>query len=135
MDRDPDQVGADRAPAGPVPEALPATRMVFLGADSLADGFRLIGFETHADPSVEAVDQVFRELCTARERAFVLVDEQVMCSGAANLARVRREGGRIVVVAVPPLAGPAQLKSEVADRLAAMFGNGNLAQRDGGRAT
>ncbi len=106
------------------------TRMLFLGADSLADGFRLVGFETHANPSAEDVDQIFRELRTSRERAFVLVDEQVMRSGATNLSLVRREGGRIVVVAVPPLAGPVQLQSEVADRLAAMFGNGNLAERD-----
>ena len=105
------------------------TRMLFLGADSLADGFRLIGFETHADPSAEDVDQVFRALLKSGDRAFVLVDDQVMRSGAANLARVRREGGRIVVVAVPPLAGPVQLQSEVADRLAAMFGNGSPAER------
>jgi vacuolar-type H+-ATPase subunit F/Vma7 len=104
--------------------------MVFLGADSLADGFRLIGFETHASPSPADVDQVFRELRNSRDRAFVIVDEQVMRSGAANLARVRREGGRIVVVAVPPLIGPVQLQSEVANRLAAMFGTGNLAQPD-----
>ncbi|MCG6940256.1 MAG: ATPase [Thiohalocapsa sp.] len=106
------------------------TRMLFLGEDSLADGLRLIGFETHADPRAEDVDQVFRELLKSRDRAFVLVDERVMRSGAANLARVRREGGRIVVVAVPPLAGPVQLQSEVADRLAALFGSGNLAPQE-----
>ena len=103
-----------------------ATRMLFLGAASLADGFRLIGFETHPDPSAEQVDQVFRTLRQSREKAFVIVDEAVMRSGAANLARVRREGGRIVVVSVPPLAGPVDLQSEVADRLQAMFGSGNL---------
>lgn len=113
---------ADRAAA-----ELPATtRMLFLGAASLADGFRLIGFETHPDPSAEEVDLVFRALRTSRERAFVIVDEAVMRSGAANLARVRREGGRIVVVSVPPLAGPVELESEVAARLAAMFGSSNL---------
>jgi vacuolar-type H+-ATPase subunit F/Vma7 len=113
---------ADRAAA----ELPAATRMLFLGAASLADGFRLIGFETHPDPSAEDVDLVFRALRTSRERAFVIVDEAVMRSGAANLARVRREGGRIVVVSVPPLAGPVELESEVAARLAAMFGSSNL---------
>ncbi|NBC15021.1 MAG: ATPase [Gammaproteobacteria bacterium] len=105
---------------------LPATRMLFLGADSLADGFRLIGFEAHANPSPEDVDQVFRQLRQSRDKAFVIVDEDVMRSGAANLARVRREGGRVVVIAVPPLAGPVQLESEVADRLQAMFGSSQL---------
>ncbi|MBK1630583.1 ATPase [Thiohalocapsa halophila] len=105
---------------------LPATRMLFLGADSLADGFRLIGFEAHANPSPEDVDQIFRQLHQSRDKAFVIVDEDVMRSGAANLARVRREGGRVVVIAVPPLAGPVQLESEVADRLQAMFGSSQL---------
>jgi vacuolar-type H+-ATPase subunit F/Vma7 len=114
----------------PITAETPSTRMLFLGADSIADGFRLVGFETYPNPSPEVVDEVFLTLRTSRDRAFVVVDEQVMRSGATNLARVRREGGRIVVVAVPPLAGPVQLQSEVADRLAAMFGNGNLAERD-----
>jgi vacuolar-type H+-ATPase subunit F/Vma7 len=106
----------------------PGTRMLFLGADSLADGFRLIGFETHPNPAPDEVDQVFRALRKSRDKAFVVVDDAVMRSGAANLARVRREGGRIVVVSVPPLAGPVQLESEVADRLQAMFGSSNLMQ-------
>jgi vacuolar-type H+-ATPase subunit F/Vma7 len=106
------------------------TRMIFLGADSLADGFRLIGFETHANPSADDVDQLFRTLRHSRDKAFVVVDEAVMRSGAGNLARVRREGGRIVVVAVPPLAGPVELESEVADRLQAMFGSSSLLKSD-----
>lgn len=111
-----------RANAQAAAEQQP-TRMLFLGADSLADGFRLIGFETYASPSPQEVDQVFRQLRQSRDKAFVIVDEDVMRSGAANLARVRREGGRIVVIAIPPLAGPVQLESEVADRLQAMFGS------------
>jgi vacuolar-type H+-ATPase subunit F/Vma7 len=99
------------------------TRMLFLGDHSLADGFRLIGFEAHPNPSPDDVDQLFRSLRKSRDKAFVVVDDGVMRSGAANLERVRREGGRIVVVSVPPLAGPVALESEVAKRLAAMFGS------------
>jgi vacuolar-type H+-ATPase subunit F/Vma7 len=118
---------AERAATAAAAADTPSvTRMLFLGAASLADGFRLIGFETHPDPSAEAVDLVFRALRKSREKAFVIVDEAVMRSGAANLARVRREGGRIVVVSVPPLAGPVELESEVAERLSAMFGSSNL---------
>lgn len=123
------------APAAASPDAspdaspeVPPTRMLFLGASSLADGFRLIGFETHANPSAEDVDQVFRALRRSRDKAFVVVDQAVMRSGAANLARVRREGGRIVVVSVPPLSGPVELESEVAERLQAMFGSSQLLQ-------
>lgn len=107
-------------------DSLPPTRMLFLGDDSLADGFRLIGFETYPNPTPDEVDGVFRELLRSRDKAFVIVDEAVMRSEAGNLKRVRDEGGRIVVVSVPGLAGPPRLASEVADRLAAMFGSSNL---------
>jgi vacuolar-type H+-ATPase subunit F/Vma7 len=109
-------------------DAVPSTRMLFLGDDSLADGFRLIGFETHPDPTPDEVNRVFRELRRSRDKAFVIVDDVLMRSGVENLERVRDEGGRIVVVSVPALAGPPRLASEVADRLAAMFGSSNLLQ-------
>lgn len=100
------------------------TRMLFLGDDRLADGFRLIGFETFSNPDRETVDRVFRELLQARAKGFVIVDDQIMASDIKGLAAVRREGGRIVVVSVPRLDEPPQLASEVNDRLSAMFGNG-----------
>jgi vacuolar-type H+-ATPase subunit F/Vma7 len=99
------------------------TRMLFLGEDRLADGFRLIGFETHPNPEPELVDRTIRELLRGREKAFVVVDDAVMQQDIPSLKRVRREGGRIVVIAVPPLGDHPQLGSEVARRLTALFGN------------
>jgi vacuolar-type H+-ATPase subunit F/Vma7 len=98
------------------------TRMLFLGEESLADGFRLIGFETHANPAPEEVDRILRDLRRNREKAFVVVDDAVMGQEVPNLKRVRKEGGRIVVIAVPSLSAPTVLASEVAERLAALFG-------------
>jgi vacuolar-type H+-ATPase subunit F/Vma7 len=99
------------------------TRMLFLGDESLADGFRLIGFETFPDPPVSEVDRIFRELQRGKEDAFVIVDDRIMQSSAPELAAVRSEGGRIVVVAVPALKAPPRLSSDVADRVQRMFGN------------
>lgn len=101
-------------------------RMLFLGDDSLADGFRLIGFETHPNPSPEDVDRILRDLQRERAHAFVVVDDAVMQTEAPALRQVLGEGGRIVVVAVPGLAGPPRLSSTVAERLALMFGSANL---------
>jgi vacuolar-type H+-ATPase subunit F/Vma7 len=98
--------------------------MLFLGDDRLADGFRLIGFETFPSPDPDQVSQVFSELLRNREKAFVIVDDRIMRSDIEGVAQVRREGGRIVVVSVPQLNQPMQLASEVSDRIAALFGNG-----------
>lgn len=102
------------------------TRMLFLGEDRLADGFRLIGFETYPNPDPQDVDRILRDLQRQREKAFVVVDEAVMSQDIPNLRRVRREGGRIVVIAVPALNVPPKLTSEVAARLAALFGAATL---------
>lgn len=102
------------------------TRLLFLGEESLADGFRLIGFETHPNPAPEEVDRILRNLQRNQERALVIVDDAVMREDIPNLKRVRREGGRILVIAVPRLNESPVLASEVADRLATLFGQATL---------
>ncbi|AFL73751.1 V-type ATP synthase subunit F [Thiocystis violascens] len=103
-----------------------STRMLFLGEDRLADGFRLIGFETHPNPDPRDVDRILRDLQRKRETAFVVVDDAVMSQDIPHLRQVRREGGRIIVIAVPALNAPPKLASEVAARLAALFGAATL---------
>lgn len=100
-----------------------ATRMLFLGDDSLADGFRLIGFETYANPDPADVDKLFRTLIRNGEKAFVIVDNELMKADIPGLRRVRAEGGRIVIAAVPRLHEAPRLASDVAERLSAMFGS------------
>jgi vacuolar-type H+-ATPase subunit F/Vma7 len=99
------------------------TRMLFMGDDSLADGFRLIGFETFPNPEPAEVDKLFRSLVKNGERAFVIVDNGLMNTDIPSLQRVRAEGGRIIVAAVPRLHEAPRLASDVADRLSAMFGS------------
>ena len=108
------------------------TRMLFLGEERLADGFRLIGFETHANPTPEEADRLLRDLRREQAKAFVVVDDVLMEQKISNLQRVRLEGGRIVVVAVPALNAPPRLTSEVAQRLAALFGAATLETAHGG---
>lgn len=100
------------------------TRMLFLGDDRLADGFRLIGFETFPCPDAATVDKVFRELLQKREKAFAIVDDPIMRAEIKGLEAARREGGRIVVVSIPQLDEEPRLTGEISDRIAAMFGNG-----------
>jgi len=100
------------------------TRMLFLGDESLADGFRLIGFETHPDPEPSLVDQIFQDLIRRGDKAFAIVDESLIRAKIPGLERVRAEGGRIVIAAVPRLREKPRLASDVAERLDAMFGKG-----------
>jgi vacuolar-type H+-ATPase subunit F/Vma7 len=113
-----------------IPEENHGTRMLFLGDDSLADGFRLIGFETFPNPQPGDVDKLFRDLLKAGDKAFVIVDDELMRAEVPSLQQVRAEGGRIVVASVPRLREPSRLASDVADRLDAMFGRGAAVGQD-----
>jgi vacuolar-type H+-ATPase subunit F/Vma7 len=103
-----------------------STRMIFMGDDTLGDGFRLIGFETWPNPSHEEVDTLLRQLSAGRENAFVIVDEPILRANIPSLRQVRREGGRVVVVAVPPLQSPGELSVEVARQVQNMFGSSSV---------
>jgi vacuolar-type H+-ATPase subunit F/Vma7 len=108
------------------PDQAQPTRMLFLGEDRLADGFRLIGVEAYPSPSLQEAERIFRDLVRQREKAFVIVDDALMAADIPSLRAVLREGGRIVVVAIPALSAAPKLTSDVARRLAALFGAGAL---------
>lgn len=101
------------------------SRLLFLGEDGLGDGFRLIGFETLTNPSDQEVETLLARLIRERENAFVIVDQRLMQANIPSLRHIRREGGRILLIAVPPLNNPDVLASEVSERVQALFGNSN----------
>jgi vacuolar-type H+-ATPase subunit F/Vma7 len=108
------------------PQGRP-TRLLFMGDSSLADGFRLIGFETVSNPEPSQVNRILRDLDRSRESAFVIVDDAMMDWDVPMLVQLRREGGRIIVISLPPLETmPPRLTSDVAARLQRLFGAGSL---------
>jgi hypothetical protein len=98
------------------------TRMLFLGEDRLADGFRLIGFETHPNPTPSSSIGPSGSCCAVARRPS-WSSTMPSCAGHPEPQARASRGGRIVVIAVPPLGEHPQLGSDVARRLAALFGN------------
>jgi vacuolar-type H+-ATPase subunit F/Vma7 len=81
-------------------------RLVVLGSAGLAEGFRLIGAEVHADADSAMVEAVLEQLAKSGEEALVLLESHLAHAGGPWLNRLRNEGGRIVVTELPPLAAP-----------------------------
>lgn len=98
------------------------TRMIFMGEAPLTDGFRLIGFETWADPSVAEVETVVRQLVNRHQSALVVLDQALAEANIPVVNRVRAEGGRIVITAVPPLNAADSFHTLIDERLNALFG-------------
>lgn len=98
------------------------TRQLFLGDAALATGFRLAGFEVFPDADVALLDHVLAELIAARAHAFVVIDQPLADAGSQRVAEVRREGGRVLLTQVPPLARPQQMKSAVDDHIRQLLG-------------
>jgi len=106
--------------------AVGNTRMLFLGDAALTDGFQLIGFETRADPSVEELDKLLRELLESGRNAFVILDTRLSQAGSQMLERVRSEGGRILITLVPPLNDPDGFHCDLDQRVNALIDNGGI---------
>jgi vacuolar-type H+-ATPase subunit F/Vma7 len=95
--------------------------MIFMGEAQLADGFRLIGFETRADPTLEEVEKLVREMISRRQNAFLVIDRRIAEAELPSIQQVRREGGHIVVTPVPPLNKPDSFHLRIDDRLQTLF--------------
>ncbi len=105
-----------------VDEQISPTRMIFMGEASLTDGFKLIGFETWADPTPGILDQQLEKLLKAREKAFIILGHTLANCDSALLRQVRSEGGYIVVTQIPALADPDNFQCEIDDRLQLLLG-------------
>lgn len=103
-------------------DAGDATRLIFLGERALAEGFRLIGFETWPDASVSDLDRLLSDLLGGRGKAFIIVDQALAAHDSKLLQRARHESGRIIVTEVPPLNDPGSYHLEIDDKVAMLTG-------------
>ncbi|BBI99451.1 hypothetical protein FGKAn22_11440 [Ferrigenium kumadai] len=75
--------------------------MIALGSSALMEGFALIGFETHADPEPEAVENLLQELIRNQQAALVVIEQRLTRNPGRHLMHAQNEGGRIVITEIP----------------------------------
>ena len=107
-------------------EGQRTTRLLFLGSRALAEGFALVGFETTPDATAGELDKVLQELLRERENAFIVIDQKLASAGSRLLPRVYDEGGRIVVVEVPPLSDPEGFRLDIDEQVQNLLGGKKL---------
>ncbi len=105
---------------------LEETRLIALGRTALVEGFALIGFETYADATPEALESVLMDLVRKQEKALIVLEQSLARNGATMLARVRGESGRIVLVEIPPLNAPEDHHSAVDELVRRVLGTSDL---------
>jgi vacuolar-type H+-ATPase subunit F/Vma7 len=98
------------------------TRMIVMGSAALTQGFAMIGFETWADATDAELDEVLTELLQTNQNALVLLEPYLARCSCSSLAKVRNEGGRIVVTEIPPLEMPEDYHPEVEDLVCSVLG-------------
>ncbi|RLJ16525.1 ATPase [bacterium endosymbiont of Escarpia laminata] len=103
-------------------ETQQQTRLIFMGSTSIANGFRLIGFETRPDPSLQEVDQLFSELLSERQHAFIVIDNSLEKLDSKLIQQIRNEGGRIVLSEVPSLDDPNCYQCSIDRQLSILIG-------------
>ncbi len=104
-------------------ETQQQTRLIFMGSTSLANGFRLIGFETRPDPDLQEIEQLFSELLSERQHASIVIDHSLEKLDSKLIRQIRNEGGRIVLSEVPSLDDPNCYQCSIDPQLAMLIGD------------
>jgi vacuolar-type H+-ATPase subunit F/Vma7 len=94
-----------------------------LGSAGLAEGFSLIGAEVYPDADQTSVENVLADLWASGDAALVLLEADLARGEGEWLARLRNEGGRIVVTELPPLSAPSTYAPAVDEVVRAVLGN------------
>ena len=102
--------------------AAQETRLIAMGSTALTEGFALIGFETLPEATGEELDEVLNALLQQRQKALVLVEDYLAHSNSPTLARVRMEGGRIVVAEMPRMDTPTNYRPQVETTILSILG-------------
>ena len=96
--------------------------MVALGSRALMRGFSLIGFETIPDATVADLTQLLDKLIAEKLRAVLVIEKGIVKGEINQLQQVRSEGGRIIIIEVPPLGSPEAFTYPVAKKVGSMLG-------------
>lgn len=104
------------------PSSLVPARMIALGSSALMEGFALIGFETYADPTPEAVEELLRELLRNQQAALIVIEQGLACNPGRQLMRAQNEGGRIVITEIPEIRMSGSYHSRVEDLVQSILG-------------
>ena len=102
--------------------SLAPARMIALGSAALMEGFALIGFETHADPAPEAVEQLMQELQRNQQSALVIIEQSLARDPGRHLQRAQREVGRIVITEIPEIHLSGDYHSRVESLVQSLLG-------------
>lgn len=96
-------------------------RLIAMGGEALAEGFALLGFETYPNATAEQVDEVVTSLIRTQEKALLFLEDG-LADCTPCLDRVRREGGRIIITAVPPIDSPESYRPPVEELVERVLG-------------
>jgi len=97
-------------------------RQIVMGGDALTEGFALLGFESFTNPTPDTVERVIGELLRNGEKALVYLEAGVAPANSKALARVRREGGRIVITEVPAVGAAGGYRARVEELVERVLG-------------
>jgi vacuolar-type H+-ATPase subunit F/Vma7 len=106
-----------------------SARLVVLGSTGLVSGFALIGAEVHAEADQAEVEAVLEQLAKRGDEALVLMETHLAHGRGYWLSRLRDEGGRIVIIELPPLTAPQDYAPAVDEVVRAVLGTEALKSR------
>lgn len=106
-------------------------KILAFGSAALMDGFALLGIETHADPQAQEIETRLSTLIQARERALIFMQQDLMNQEVPSIARLRLQGGSILVCEIPGLQAADDYRPQVDQLIRRVLGASVLEKRLG----
>ncbi len=106
-------------------------KILAFGSAALMDGFALLGIETHADPRAQEIESRLSALVQARERALIFMQQDLMSREVPSIARLRLQGGSILVCEIPDLQAAGDYHPQVDELIKRVLGASVLEKRLG----
>jgi len=106
-------------------------KVVAIGDAALMDGFALLGIQTYADQTLEAINNVLRELKTKHGRALVFMQQNLMKADIPMVERLRNQGGSILICEIPGLDQVNSFEPDVERMISRVMGSSVLEDKHG----
>ena len=107
------------------------TKIIAFGSSELMDGFALLGIETYADASHDKIAEVLAGLARNRERALVYLEQHLMQADIPIIARLRSQGGNILLCEIPNLRNVDKYRPQVETLIGRVLGTSVLERQLG----
>ncbi|NJO15516.1 MAG: hypothetical protein HC877_07150 [Thioploca sp.] len=97
-------------------------KLIFMGSQTLAEGFALLGFETVSNATVETVENILGQLLKDKASALIFLEDNLTAKPGPMFLQARTQAAGMIITEIPSLNRPENYRPPVEDLVAKVLG-------------